>query len=77
MALGARLEMAGKPADRVALLKEKVAFARVMGKQAKGLFEKFRTTKYSADVPATRYFRASAELELLRAEKAAKGEPGK
>lgn len=73
----ARLEAGGPGSDKVALLKEKVAFARVVEKQAAGLRQKYNRARQVADEDSAKYFRADAELELLRAEKAAKGDAGK
>jgi hypothetical protein len=73
----ARLEAGGAGSDKVAVLKEKVAFARVVEKQAEALRKKFNRAAQVSDEQSAKYFRADAELELLRAEKAAKGKPGK
>jgi len=73
----ARLEAGGPGSDKVAVLKEKVAFAKVVETQAEALRKKFNRAGQVSDEQSARYFRADAELELLRAEKAAKRKPGR
>ena len=73
----ARLEAGGPGSEQVAILKEKVAFAKVVEKQAEALRKKFNRARQVSDEQSAKYFRADAELELLRAEKAAKGDTGK
>jgi hypothetical protein len=66
----ARLE-AGEPGvDKVSVLKEKLAFAKLVEKQAERIARK--STAQAADNSCARYFRANTELELMRAEKEAK-----
>ena len=55
------------------ILKEKAEFARVVEQQAVAHRRKFK----SSPGANARYFRADAELELLRAQKDARGEAGK
>jgi hypothetical protein len=66
----ARIVAGGPQSDRAAILREKVAFAKVVEKQAEQLQRKFNKTRQAADVPTATYYRASVELELLRAETA-------
>jgi hypothetical protein len=66
----ARLEAEGPAADRLAILKERADFARVVEKQAKALRKKHNRAQQIADMEAAEYFRADAEVALLRAEKA-------
>ncbi|HKB01098.1 MAG TPA: hypothetical protein VKD90_02715, partial [Gemmataceae bacterium] len=70
--VSARLEVVDLPGDRVRVLKEKVEFAKVVEKQAAALQEKHRRALNGADVPCAKYFRLDAEVELRRAERAAK-----
>lgn len=67
----ARIEAGGPGSDKLTICKEKVAFARVVDKQAQLLRNKHNSTKQEIDSKCSKYFLAEAELELLRAEKAA------
>jgi hypothetical protein len=73
----ARLEVGGPGADIVAITKEKVAFAKVVEKQSELVLKKFNRARQAADVDSATYFRATAEVELIRAEKAAKRDAAK
>jgi hypothetical protein len=66
----ARLEAGGIRSDIDTILREKLAFAKVVEKQAEGLRKKYRRAKHISDVDTATYFRATAELELLRVQKA-------
>lgn len=68
----ARLEAGGPGSDRVAISREMVEFAKVVEKQSEKLRKKFNHARQASDVDSATYFRATAEVELLRAEKAAK-----
>jgi hypothetical protein len=66
----ARRDAGGKRGEKIVVLKEKVAFAKVVEHQAQGLLKKFNRSPQVSDVDCAKYFRATAELEQLRAEKA-------
>lgn len=68
----ARLEAGGTGSDKVAISREKVEFAKVVEKLSEKLRKKFNRARQLADVDSATYFRATAEVELIRAEKAAK-----
>lgn len=70
--VSARIAVVDPPADRVTLLKEKVEFAKLVEKQAAALHAKHRKAQNAADAACAKYFRIDAEIELLRAERAAK-----
>jgi hypothetical protein len=67
----ARRETNGPGSDRIEILKEKLAFARIVEKQAEKLSMKFRRASYQSGLDCATYFRATAEVELLRAEEPA------
>lgn len=76
-AVQARLEVIDPPADRLAVLQERVEFARIVERQADAI----RKSRKRVETPfacesCARYFRLDAEIELLRAgvEQAAKRE---
>jgi hypothetical protein len=73
----ARFEAGGARSDIVTILREKLAFAKVVEKQAEGLQKKYRGARHFSDMDCATYFRATAELELLRAQKAAAEKPGR
>ncbi|HYV34902.1 MAG TPA: hypothetical protein VE988_04305, partial [Gemmataceae bacterium] len=73
----AQMEVGGEGSDAVTVLKEKVAWAYVVERQAVNVQKKFNNSKHASDLESARYFRADAELELLRAEKAAQEKKGK
>jgi hypothetical protein len=73
----ARIDAGGPGSDKMAISKEKVAFAKVVEKQAELLLKKFNRARQQSDVDSATYFRATAELELIRAEKAALRDGGK
>jgi hypothetical protein len=74
----ARLDLEGARADRLALLRERAEFARLVEAQAKVIAARSpRTARHQLDRSRATYYRATAELGLLRAEKAVKGEPSK
>jgi hypothetical protein len=68
-AMEGRSDVGGKRGEKTIVLKEKVAFAKVVEQQAQGLLKKFNRSSQVSDVDCAKYFRATAELELLRAEK--------
>jgi hypothetical protein len=70
--IAARLEVESPAADRLALLKEKVEFARVVEKQADVSRKNLRGAQRDIDLMCATYFRLDAEVELLRAQRAAK-----
>ncbi len=64
----ARLEVIDPPTDRVAILREKVEFARTVERQAAAIRRnRKRSEAPFADEACSRYFRLDAEIELLRA----------
>jgi hypothetical protein len=66
----ARLEVGEPGVDKMAVIKEKLVFAKLVEKQAEKISRK--STRQAADGYCARYFRANTELELIRAEKEAK-----
>jgi hypothetical protein len=64
----ARMEAGGPQSGKAVILREKVAFAKVVEKQAEQLLRKFNKVRQGADIPTATYYRAAAELELLQAE---------
>ncbi|GIW91501.1 MAG: hypothetical protein KatS3mg109_2022 [Pirellulaceae bacterium] len=62
----ARLEAGGPRSELVTVLKEKLAFAKFVEKQAVEVRNKYRRARHEADVKCATYFRAAAEIELLR-----------
>ena len=71
----ARMEAGGPQSDKAVILREKVAFAKLIEKQAEQLLRKFKKARQAADVPTATYYCAAAELELLHAETKTAKEP--
>lgn len=65
----ARLEVGGPGSERLEILKEKLAFAKIVEQQSHGLLRKFNHANQVSDIDCAAYYRASSELELLRAER--------
>jgi len=67
-ACGARLEVIDPHVDRLAVLRERVDFAKVIERQAEAIRRnRKRAEAPFADEACARYFRLDAEIELLRA----------